>query len=219
MTDATYDATCDIKSIMQRAGRVTVSSTKTRPSLCVAATDHMGAPDSPVDSWIVDSGSGNDLTDNRNVDPLRPHWRPLLRPFPLSTAGGRIEATHRVPLYVSELNETVEPMILPDIPDVLSLGRRCVAEGYDFWWPRYSMSPQFTLPNGQIIIFSVRGFIPYLDKGSPSIPTYVEGPDNGDKETIPEGESVPALPSRRTQNATRSIGPPKVLRQVCYDKI
>ena len=37
-------------------------------------------------------------------------------------------------MNIVEFDESVEPYVLPNTPSVLSIGRRCVQEGYHFVW-------------------------------------------------------------------------------------
>ena len=79
-------------------------------------------------------------------------------------------------------------LILDSTPDVLSMGRRCMEDGYSFVWPAYSCSPQFQLPTGEVLVCQVRGFIPYVD-ASIACPAPV----------MPLGKAMkPALPVGKT---------------------
>ena len=123
------------------------------------------APRSPVDSWIFDSGSGHDLVDRRVVEHMRSEWQPLVDAQTLCTAGGPAQCTHSLPLFIPALEEEISPWMLKNTPAVLSMGRRCVVEGYEFWWPAFSQSPRLSRPNGQCMFLTVRGNIPYLEDG------------------------------------------------------
>ena len=77
----------------------------------------------------------NHLSSIRECDPLI-----------LDTANGPLHANKDIPLCVAALGENVAPLVLDATPDVLSLGRRIVDDGYSLWWPGYSLEPQFTHP-------------------------------------------------------------------------
>ena len=64
----------------------------------------------------------------------------------------------------SALDSHVEPYVLPDTPDVLSVGKRCVEKGWYFWWPPWSKRPVLSPPKGKgkPIHLSVSGNIPYV---------------------------------------------------------
>ena len=41
------------------------------------------------------------------------------------------------PLRIEELDETIEPYVLKNTHDVLSIGFRCLEKGYTFVWPAW----------------------------------------------------------------------------------
>ena len=57
-------------------------------------------------------------------------------------------------------------MILKSTPAVLSVGRRCVEEGYSFHWPAFSNEPYMIAPDGKLIRLFVRGYVPYMRQDS-----------------------------------------------------
>ena len=79
-----------------------------------------------------------------------------------STANGLTTADQEISMNVPELNETVTATILEDTPNVLSLGYRCAALGYDFHWPPWAKNPTFTHPEGWQIPCRTQGYIPYI---------------------------------------------------------
>mgnify|MGYP000087478941 FL=1 len=82
-----------------------------------------------------------------------------------STANGRIEARNVVPLYCSELNQLVHPYLLHDTPPVLSVGKRCMEQGFTFHWEAGQL-PIMTNPEGLVVELEVERNIPYLRSGS-----------------------------------------------------
>ena len=68
----------------------------------------------------------------------------------------------KIPLVVENLNELMQPCILPTTPDVLSMGRRCIDKGYSFWWPCGSHSPSFILPDESVVHCTVIDYTPYI---------------------------------------------------------
>ena len=62
-------------------------------------------------------------------------------PITLSTANDLVNGDLVVRQQIGEFEEVAEPYILDSTPDVLSIGRRCVEDGYEFHW-----KPYFTLP-------------------------------------------------------------------------
>ena len=53
-------------------------------------------------------------------------------PFVLSTANDLVNGDKTVPQQIGELGEVAEPYVLDSSPDVLSIGRRRVQQGYAF---------------------------------------------------------------------------------------
>ena len=57
----------------------------------------------------------------------------------------------------------MEPLVMDDTPDVISIGWRCVELGWSFWWPPFALHPVLTPPLGNAVVCNVRGHIPYID--------------------------------------------------------
>ena len=55
-------------------------------------------------------------------------------------------------------------IVLPTSPSLLSLGKRCMNEGYDFEW-RQGRKPVLTTPNGRRVALEVDKFCPVLPVG------------------------------------------------------
>ena len=56
----------------------------------------------------------------------------------LSAASDLVNGDKTVPQQIGELGEVAEPYVLDSSPDVLSIGRRCVQQGYAIRWEPYS---------------------------------------------------------------------------------
>jgi hypothetical protein len=82
-----------------------------------------------------------------------------------STANGRIESRNVVPLYCSELDQEVYPYLLHESPPVLSIGKRCMEQGFTFHWDP-GRNPIMTNPQGTVVELEVLKNIPYLRSGS-----------------------------------------------------
>ena len=81
---------------------------------------------------LVDSRSGHDIVDVRHVIADRDKWQKLSHFVHLTTAGGKTGGGHEVAVRVEPIQEDVSALILENTPDLLSLGRRCVENGYAF---------------------------------------------------------------------------------------
>ena len=82
-----------------------------------------GASESPVVSWLIDTGCGHDLIGVEEVKALKRMFKAAGIPVSFQTANGVTQTKEVVELYVDELGETVEPYILASTPGVLSVGR------------------------------------------------------------------------------------------------
>ena len=78
------------------------------------------------------------------------------------TANGMTCVEQEVPLYISELDEQRVPFVLNSTPDVLTMGRRCMEDGYSFVWKAKSNRPYFRKPDGTRIYLTVEHYVPYL---------------------------------------------------------
>ena len=52
----------------------------------------------------------------------------------LDSANGPVRADRVVALQIEALYDNIEPYLLDDSPDVLTIGRRCQDQGFDFRW-------------------------------------------------------------------------------------
>ena len=106
---------------------------------------------------------GFDLVSADDVDAvyLKRKLKMLEEPLELMTANGPIVADKKVALRLRELKGNVNPLVIDDSPPVLSLGRRCMDEGYSFIWPAWSDSPQLVMPNKRgAIQLKVHNYVP-----------------------------------------------------------
>ena len=83
----------------------------------------------------MDTVSAVDLVSARDVPSDYVHGvLPLDVPISLSAANGRMLATKCVEMQVGKLADVVSPLVLNSTPPVLSVGKRCMDEGYSFIW-------------------------------------------------------------------------------------
>ena len=76
--------------------------------------------------WVADTGSAQDLLADHHV----PYFSE--NPIRLITANGESASMKQGKVKVPELNSTVNPYLVPSSPPVLSIGMRCIHEGFDF---------------------------------------------------------------------------------------
>ena len=116
-----------------------------------------------VTSWLVDSGCPLDLIDRSHIQGCTDSICDGSK-VTLATANGDTESSEVLPLYLNKLKEKVQPHVLNSTPNVLSLGRRVIVDGYSFEWPAHSYSPWLVHPTtGEHIHLRVKDFVPYLE--------------------------------------------------------
>ena len=93
--------------------------------------------------------------------------RKAAKPITFTTANGYTDAREVLSQFVEEFGQSIEPYILAQTPNVLSVGMRCMRQGFTFIWPA-GERPYFILPSGQIVVLEVKGDIPYLHPGASS---------------------------------------------------
>jgi len=83
--------------------------------------------------WIADTGSGYDLIGENYIGGdfnVQEGKR-----IKFQTAGGRTGSSEYVDIKIGKLDETAKPIILEHTPPVLTIGRRAMEKGFDFYWP------------------------------------------------------------------------------------
>ena len=93
------------------------------------------APTSVQRKWIVDSGSCFDLV-NKGELSLEDQraMRPTPYPIEMQTANGDVTAHHELAVVIDRLDMDIHAIVMDDAPTVLSLGKRCMEDGYEFHW-------------------------------------------------------------------------------------
>ena len=118
-----------------------------------------------VKLWLVDTGCGFDLVSRDHARALKRWIKRASKPVQFATANGTTDAKEVLELFIDEFNHEIEPFILENTPDVISVGMRCMKYGLSFIWPS-GLSPYFVLPDGRRVYLSVEGDIPYLAPGT-----------------------------------------------------
>ena len=139
-----------------------------------------------VNRWTLDTGSGHDLVDERQVSGISSiHYRKANAT--LQRPGERCVSIGKFPCRSRELDEDIVPLVLKSTPAVLSLGR-CMQDGYAFEWLPLT-TPTLTTPSGRRIDLVVEGNVPYLASVSPAVPVLCPRPVAGqDKAVTVDGQ-------------------------------
>ena len=107
-------------------------------------------------SWLVDSGSESVLVSKGMLkDVSAQNCRAAEHPISLVTANGSTEATEVADVKLSALPDPVQPYVLDQTPAVLSVGTRCVDQGYG--------KPILVRPNDKVVQLKIEGHVPVLD--------------------------------------------------------
>ena len=84
--------------------------------------------------FIMDSGSGHDLIASKKVERMELDIY-VDETVNFHTANGVTSSTQRSDIYFEALDEPAQVHVLEDTPSVLSMGKRCLDQGYSFVWP------------------------------------------------------------------------------------
>lgn len=114
-----------------------------------------------VRSWIVDTGSSVDAIDKASLSKQGRKSVTFLDETTFQTAAGPALCNSSITLYSRKLGGDINAVVLDDTPPLFSMGRRCMEEGYGFYWPP-GLTPFILKPNGQRIDCEVVGNVPYL---------------------------------------------------------
>ena len=112
----------------------------------------------------MDTGSGHDIVAESELSRAE-----LSKAFDLgngmsfTTANGLVDAAQQVKMQIPHMPEETNPFVMPESPALLSVGRRCMLEGYSFIW-KAGEAPFLVRPDGMIVDLQVEGLIPYISK-------------------------------------------------------
>ena len=111
--------------------------------------------------FILDSGSGHDLISARKAERMNLRKR-TCEPIMFHTANGSTATQTEAEIDLGTFDMTSQAYVLDDTPSVMSLGKRCMEEGYSFVWPSGKM-PFMITKNGERIDLTIHDNIPYFD--------------------------------------------------------
>ena len=100
--------------------------------------------------WVVGTGSGHDLVPQQLISASSVPLSPVNTAVSLSTANGVAPVEFMAQIHVHALSSVSKALVLPSTPMVLSVGRRCMEEGYSFIWKANS-NPYMRGPDGTIL--------------------------------------------------------------------
>ena len=116
---------------------------------------------------IADTGSEEDLISHSDLDV---HFKERAKQIPsnavsLITANGPVEADTKHEVHVEALDQPLQFVLLPNTPAVCSVGKKCMKQGFSFFWPK-GEAPHFICPDGRKVQCQLRGNVPVFgDRG------------------------------------------------------
>ena len=135
------------------------SHTKSKNMMCISL---------PVQAkdrrFILDSGSGHDLISARKAERMNLKQR-TCDPIMFHTANGSTATQTEAEIDLGTFDMTSHAYVLDDTPSVMSLGKRCMEEGYSCVWPSGKM-PFMITKDGERIDLTIHDNIPYVDLGT-----------------------------------------------------
>ena len=158
-----------------------------------AVPGHMPSKTKHVNSeiaWIADTGSAQDLV-CRSMIPKETIYHSS-QPLELITANGPQSADKQASVRVDCLDRDLDPYVLPNTPAVISVGMRCILDGWEFVWRKFSR-PYFRKEDGTKIKLEVKDFVPYLPSREGTVPAAVGLPFHW-KTAAGNGEPVGSNP-------------------------
>ena len=114
--------------------------------------------------FILDSGSGHDLISARKAERMNLKKR-ICDPIMFHTANGSTATQTEAEIDLGTFDIISHAYVLDDTPSVMSLGKRCMEEGYSFVWPSGKM-PFMITKSGERIDLTIHDNIPYVDLGT-----------------------------------------------------
>ena len=136
---------------------------------------------------IVDSGASLHLIARKTLSKKEKSGiRESKRTITLQTANGIIQAMEEVDIIIHELgNLKVTAMVVEDTPSLISLGKLCQEEGYDYVWKAHTDNPYLQKENGTKVYCQVIQNVPIITPGI--VEDHV--PADSDRESHAGGDS------------------------------
>ena len=132
-------------------------------TLCMPAPEYVGQPV----RFILDTGCGHDLISRQKVEAMSgviSHDDEGGMSF--MTANGVTQTQEVMNFRPKELNQDSKAYVLEETPAVLSVGKKCMEQGYSFIWLS-GRNPYMMDDNGECTPLTVRDNIPYIKLNDP----------------------------------------------------
>ena len=146
--------------------------------------------------WMIDSGCAMDLISERELLPEELAMAKRVKNIKFNTANGGTWSEREVMFSIEPLLECVFVRLLKSTPGVLSMGMRCMGQGYSFHWPA-GQSPIFVRPDRQVVHLTVLGDIPYLTNARSVVEEHRESTDMRILSAMPAPTVLPSKWEKR----------------------
>ena len=124
----------------------------------------------------MDTGSGHDLISRRKAQRLDLDVYDC-QAITFHTANGPTVSDQGVDIDLGTLDQPAKANILEDTPSVVSVGKRCMEEGYSFI-RKAKQEPYLLNKDGMRIDLVVKDYIPYIQLGDPLCEPYHMNDEN-----------------------------------------
>lgn len=122
-----------------------------------------------IQSFMLDSGAGTDLVSVRDSAKLRELQRLVDEVVYYNTCNGTTSASHVLDLFIQCISLKTSPYVLKSTPPILSMGVRCLNEGYTYVWVG-GKTPVLITPDGACaILMTLNGVVPWLANDAPTV--------------------------------------------------
>ena len=111
--------------------------------------------------FIINTGCGHDLISKNRAKKLGLDVEKSVHPMSFFTANGVTSTSDVAKIHFDEFESTHTPYVLDESRSVLSVGKKCMEEGYSFVWPANAV-PYMVSPENKKILLEVEGNIPYV---------------------------------------------------------
>ena len=167
----------------------------------------------PMDSshipWIADTGAAQDLLSRTDAQ----NWSiyESSQPLKFATANGNIFGTEQAHVKIKQTDSIVPPYVLDETPAMLSVGMRCLKDGYEFVWRAHSR-PYFRLPDGSRIKLEVKDNVPL-------IPSETQNAVPAMSQNIPKVTTLPSAPIEIEDEVLVIDEEPKAVDEIDGDEL
>ena len=124
------------------------------------------APCAACRARIVDTGSAHHLISRGDLARLKVNTQMVDKAILLATANGTITADTRAQYFDNKLGITLDPLVLDDSPEVVSVGRLTGEGDHEFFWPNWRTGRPPILRNvvddSKAVELHVKDFVPYI---------------------------------------------------------